>query len=157
MEASMETMEGQVAHARQPGVISRSIAGETILVPARRRASEMALFTLNEVGSFVWERLDGQIGPLRRHQSNRSSHGRLLVTRFQSLPFGMNVPRDSPQPWSPTGRLQECRSPVKEDSGRAALAEKGGGPDAWQKSTCGVQASFSAREGLSGPLDLCRG
>jgi hypothetical protein len=45
--------------ARNPGVIARRIAGETILVPIHQRASEMALFTLNEVGTFVWERLDG--------------------------------------------------------------------------------------------------
>jgi hypothetical protein len=45
--------------ARNPGVIARRIAGETILVPVNHRASEMALFTLNEVGTFVWERLDG--------------------------------------------------------------------------------------------------
>ncbi len=44
---------------RAPGVIARTIAGETILVPVRRRAQEMGLFTLNEVGTFVWERLDG--------------------------------------------------------------------------------------------------
>lgn len=52
-------MEGQAVLEREPGVIARQIAGETILVPTRRRAREMALFTLNEVGSFVWERLDG--------------------------------------------------------------------------------------------------
>jgi hypothetical protein len=45
---------------RAPGVIARTIAGETILVPVRRRAQEMGLFTLNAVGTFVWERLDGQ-------------------------------------------------------------------------------------------------
>jgi hypothetical protein len=45
--------------ARTPGVIARRIAGETILVPVNQRAEDMALFTLNEVGSFVWERLDG--------------------------------------------------------------------------------------------------
>jgi hypothetical protein len=45
---------------RNPGVIARRIAGETILVPVNRRAGEMALFTLNEVGTFVWERLDGE-------------------------------------------------------------------------------------------------
>lgn len=44
---------------RRPGIVARRIAGETILVPTRRRAREMALFTLNEVGSFVWEQLDG--------------------------------------------------------------------------------------------------
>lgn len=45
--------------ARTPGVIARRIAGETILVPVNQRAEDMALFTLNEVGTFVWERLDG--------------------------------------------------------------------------------------------------
>ena len=44
---------------RRPGIVARRIGGETILVPTRRRAREMALFTLNEVGSFLWERLDG--------------------------------------------------------------------------------------------------
>lgn len=44
---------------RAPGVIARTIAGETILVPVRRRAQEMGLFTLNASGSFVWSRLDG--------------------------------------------------------------------------------------------------
>ena len=50
----------QAFHAREEGILSRRIAGETILVPTRRRAREMALFTLNEVGSYLWERLDGQ-------------------------------------------------------------------------------------------------
>lgn len=46
-------------YARTPGVIARRIAGETILVPVTRRAQDMGLFTLNEVGTFLWERLDG--------------------------------------------------------------------------------------------------
>ncbi len=41
-----------------PGIVARCIAGETILVPARRRAREMALFTLDEVGTFLWDHLD---------------------------------------------------------------------------------------------------
>lgn len=45
---------------RLSGVIARRIADETILVPSTRRAREMALFTLNEVGTFVWEQLDGR-------------------------------------------------------------------------------------------------
>ena len=44
---------------REEGIVARRIAGETILVPITRRAQEMGLFTLNEVGTFVWERLDG--------------------------------------------------------------------------------------------------
>ncbi len=53
-------MDAQTTHARESGVIARRIAGEMILVPARCRASEMALFTLNEVATFVWEHLDGR-------------------------------------------------------------------------------------------------
>ncbi len=45
--------------ARTAGVVARRIAGETLLVPVTRRAQDMGLFTLNEVGTFVWERLDG--------------------------------------------------------------------------------------------------
>ena len=44
---------------RASGVVARTIAGETILVPVRRRAQEMGLFTLNSVGTFVWAALDG--------------------------------------------------------------------------------------------------
>ena len=44
----------------ESGIVARRIAGETILVPITRHAREMALFTLNEVGTFVWERLDGR-------------------------------------------------------------------------------------------------
>ena len=51
--------------AREPGIVARAIAGETILVPVSKRAQDMGLFTLNEVGSFVWERLDGE-RPLAR-------------------------------------------------------------------------------------------
>lgn len=43
-----------------PGIVTRRIAGETILVPVCSRAREVALLTLNEVGTFVWERLDGR-------------------------------------------------------------------------------------------------
>ena len=45
---------------RAPGVVARTIAGETILVPVRRRAQEMGLFTLNVVGTFVWKAIDGK-------------------------------------------------------------------------------------------------
>ena len=53
------TASESVAPRREEGIIARRIADETILVPATRRAREMALFTLNEVGTFVWEHLDG--------------------------------------------------------------------------------------------------
>lgn len=52
-------MDLECTFARNPGVVARRIAGETILVPTHERADAMALLTLNEVGTFVWERLDG--------------------------------------------------------------------------------------------------
>jgi hypothetical protein len=58
-------MSSDTAYARTAGVIARRIAGETILVPVTQRAQEMGLFTLNEVATFVWERLDGcRVGSL---------------------------------------------------------------------------------------------
>lgn len=42
-------------------IVSRSIAGETILVPIRGNLADMQnIFTLNEVGAFIWEQLDGK-------------------------------------------------------------------------------------------------
>ena len=41
-------------------VVSRSIAGECILVPIRRKAGDLtSIYTLNEVGSRIWELVDG--------------------------------------------------------------------------------------------------
>lgn len=41
-------------------LIRREIAGDVILVPVGKTALENnGLFTLNELGSFLWDRLDG--------------------------------------------------------------------------------------------------
>ncbi len=41
--------------------ISRTIAGEVILVPLRGTLTDMQkIFSLNPVAGFIWERLDGQ-------------------------------------------------------------------------------------------------
>ena len=45
---------------RNPEVAAHRVEEETILAPRGGSAGEGAFFTLNEVGSFVWERLDGQ-------------------------------------------------------------------------------------------------
>lgn len=45
---------------RSDAVVSRRIAGETILVPIKSTAGELDdIFTLNEVASRVWELADG--------------------------------------------------------------------------------------------------
>ena len=45
---------------RTKNVVRRDIAGEVFLVPIRGHLADLHdLFIVNEVGSFVWERLDG--------------------------------------------------------------------------------------------------
>jgi hypothetical protein len=47
-------------YERDPDVIAREIAGERILVPVRKQATDMAaIYVLNETGARVWGLLDG--------------------------------------------------------------------------------------------------
>ena len=42
-------------------VVTRKIAGETIIVPIKPTVADLeAIFTLNEIASVVWERIDGR-------------------------------------------------------------------------------------------------
>lgn len=46
---------------KKPDIVSRSIAGEHLLVPIRRTAGEIdSLFTLNEIAGRIWELVDGK-------------------------------------------------------------------------------------------------
>lgn len=48
-------------YRKGPDVVSRRIAGEAVLVPVRSQVAEIdSLFTLNEMGSLVWDLLDGE-------------------------------------------------------------------------------------------------
>lgn len=48
-------------YRRRPDVVSRRIAGEAVLVPVRSQVAEIdCLFTLNDMGSQVWDLLDGE-------------------------------------------------------------------------------------------------
>jgi hypothetical protein len=41
--------------------VSRAIAGETIIVPVRGQVGDLdSIYNLNEVGAFIWERIDGR-------------------------------------------------------------------------------------------------
>lgn len=49
------------AFERRSALVTRRIAGETVLVPvAGPLAGGAFLFTLNETSTFLWERLDGR-------------------------------------------------------------------------------------------------
>ncbi|NWF98588.1 MAG: PqqD family protein [Nitrospirae bacterium] len=42
-------------------IVSRFVAGETILVPIKGKLADMQkIFTLNNVANFIWQRLDGE-------------------------------------------------------------------------------------------------
>jgi hypothetical protein len=43
--------------------VTRSIMDETVIVPVQGHAGDLdSIYTLNEVGSTVWERIDGETG-----------------------------------------------------------------------------------------------
>jgi hypothetical protein len=47
---------------RRPRVVTRRVAGETVLVPLRSDPGEAPfLYTLNAVGAWVWERAEGRL------------------------------------------------------------------------------------------------
>jgi hypothetical protein len=45
---------------KSTNIVSRSIAGECLLVPVTKRTADMSyLFTLSVVAAFIWELIDG--------------------------------------------------------------------------------------------------
>ena len=49
------------AYARGARIVGRHIAGEYVLVPLVTHGADLdAIFNLNAVGAFIWERLDGR-------------------------------------------------------------------------------------------------
>lgn len=62
MAEVIDTM-GEKVPRRVHDVVQREVAGETFLVPIRGHLAQMQeLFALNEVGRWLWERLDGERG-----------------------------------------------------------------------------------------------
>ena len=51
-------------YQRNPDYIFRKIVDELVLVPIRQDVADMdCIYTLNGVGAFIWERIDGQATP----------------------------------------------------------------------------------------------
>jgi hypothetical protein len=54
----MTTLSENVRYQRTEAFVARAIAGETVLVPIRRQIGDLeSIYTLNEVATFIWERL----------------------------------------------------------------------------------------------------
>ncbi|MBN2103322.1 PqqD family protein [bacterium] len=53
-------MENKI-YTKDASIVSRKIGEEFILVPIRRKTEDVeSIFTLNEVGAFIWDHLDGR-------------------------------------------------------------------------------------------------
>ena len=51
-------MSENLRYQRTEAFVARAIAGETVLVPIRRQIGDLeSIYTLNEVATFIWERL----------------------------------------------------------------------------------------------------
>ena len=56
----METTPDRVAR-KDDELVSRRIAGETIIVPIRGKVADLQhIYILNPVAEYIWERLDGR-------------------------------------------------------------------------------------------------
>ena len=56
-------------YQHDPNIVSRSIAGEMILVPIRQHVGDLEnIYTLNETGARIWELIDGQRSLSAVHQ-----------------------------------------------------------------------------------------
>jgi len=54
--------------ARDPSIVSRKIVDGFVLVPIRQKAADLeSIYTMNEVGSRIWELVDGEkrVGEIR--------------------------------------------------------------------------------------------
>jgi hypothetical protein len=48
-------------YRQSPSIVSREIAGETILVPIRQNVGDLeSIYTLNETAAYAWALIDGQ-------------------------------------------------------------------------------------------------
>jgi len=46
---------------KEDNCVTREIAGETIIVPIKGRVGDLdSIYTLNEVGTMIWQLIDGQ-------------------------------------------------------------------------------------------------
>lgn len=62
----MSTLDAR--YVRDRSIVSREIAGETILVPIRQNVGDLeSIYTLNETGARIWSLLDGErsVGEIR--------------------------------------------------------------------------------------------
>jgi hypothetical protein len=61
---AMTPVSDGIRYQRTDEFVARIIAGETVLVPIHRQIGDLeSIYTLNEVATFIWERLTGATTP----------------------------------------------------------------------------------------------
>ena len=91
-----EALEFEALYQQDPAVVSRQIAGETILVPIRHNAADLeSIYMLNETAASAWALVDGQrtLGEIRdaiatQYDVSREEAGHdlaELVARLEAL------------------------------------------------------------------------
>ena len=86
--------------------VTRRIAGETILVPVTGHVADLdAIYTLNEVGSFIWHLIDGR----------RSAQA---IAEAVSAEYDVTLERAAPR----------CRRAPDHARGKRVFPAVGGGP-----------------------------
>lgn len=59
MRSSVDCLDK--AFSKSPDLTTRAIAGETLIVPVTNRVGDLdSIYTLNEVGSRIWQLIDDQ-------------------------------------------------------------------------------------------------
>jgi len=59
-----EKMKGlTTCYVKQTNFVTREISGETIIVPVKSNVGDLdSIYTLNEIGTLVWQLIDGKNG-----------------------------------------------------------------------------------------------
>lgn len=70
-------MSASAVYSKAPKIVCRRIDDEYVLVPIRKVVrDDDCLYTLNEVGSLIWENLDGKkaLSRIAREISDKTGH-----------------------------------------------------------------------------------
>jgi hypothetical protein len=60
-DAARESLPVSPSFVKKPNLVTRQIAGETVVVPVSTGVADMeAIFTLNDVGTSIWDLVNGQ-------------------------------------------------------------------------------------------------
>jgi Coenzyme PQQ synthesis protein D (PqqD) len=74
-----DSLDRPAALVRTSNCVTRAIAGETLIIPIARATADLeSIFTLNAVGSRIWELLECPVAPLRLVTT--------IVREFEVLP-----------------------------------------------------------------------